>query len=559
MENPDEKSKSKCSMIDSTIETSVNGELRPTKNSSEKAKPSQSSLGITSDPVGSSHKNPVIPTTSSKLSSPPPSSVTKKLSDQVRQTKISSKITKPGLDSGLEKSSDLNDINQSNSAAAAGLSESSENSSEEIKKVHTSPKKKRSRDQGDGSSSSDSGDESEKPGSTEGSVGHDDRKARSEPEKKRPRDVSTGQFKSSENPTNSSHKTPCCSTSSDRSEKTCETSVDVPKAEASPEKSQTSKSAFLNSGFASLAASTTSPFGNLATTKPSIFRSGAATENKSVSEPKLSTSSPSLTTTNGALVNNSGTGFNFGNGSLSGFASLGGGNIFGSKSCASFSNNSGLKLSSFAGPTAECKPLTSKPARAFGAPENGEEDKSEVDSNQGGEDTEDDENDQVGSDDRKKIKMTKVQIDDGEAEEATLLQIRAKLFALESKETGWKERGVGMLKINVPKCCVSYDKNNLPILGSYHASKPSEEEKPSKASRVARLIMRQENTHRVVLNTIILPQMQVEDKIGVSSAQLVFTAFEGEKELKPIKMLLKMSENNAKLFKSEMESIKREL
>ncbi|EPQ66298.1 Bgt-5129 [Blumeria graminis f. sp. tritici] len=71
--------------------------------------------------------------------------------------------------------------------------------------------------------------------------------------------------------------------------------------------------------------------------------------------------------------------------------------------------------------------------------------------------------------------------------------------------------------------------------------------------------MRQENTHRVVLNTIILPEMTFENKNATSSSQLVFTAFEGDKELKPIMMLLKMSEANAKLFKSEVNSIKKQL
>jgi hypothetical protein len=52
--------------------------------------------------------------------------------------------------------------------------------------------------------------------------------------------------------------------------------------------------------------------------------------------------------------------------------------------------------------------------------------------------------------------------------------------------------------------------------------------------------MRQENTHRVILNTIILAAMEFQEKPAASSAQLLFTAFEGEKEPKPVNMLLKV-------------------
>src|SRR6187402_1437308 len=91
-----------------------------------------------------------------------------------------------------------------------------------------------------------------------------------------------------------------------------------------------------------------------------------------------------------------------------------------------------------------------------------------------------------------------VHIDDGEAGEATLLQLRAKLFALESKEAGWKERGVGTLKINVPKVCASFDENGVAIPGSFDSSGLEDEDADPSGPRVARLIMRQENNHRVI-------------------------------------------------------------
>lgn len=137
-------------------------------------------------------------------------------------------------------------------------------------------------------------------------------------------------------------------------------------------------------------------------------------------------------------------------------------------------------------------------------------------------------------------RLTHLVVDDGEAGEATLLQVRTKLFAIESKEAGWKERGVGTLKINVPKSCVSFDDYGVPIPGSFDASVLEDDSGDVTGPRVARLIMRQENTHRVVLNTVLVRAMEFKDKPSTSAAQIIFTAFEGEKEPKPINMLLKV-------------------
>jgi hypothetical protein len=133
------------------------------------------------------------------------------------------------------------------------------------------------------------------------------------------------------------------------------------------------------------------------------------------------------------------------------------------------------------------------------------------------------------------------------------------------------------LKINVPKSCASFDENGAPIPGSFDISGlEDEDEEKSNTPRVPRLIMRQENTHRVILNTIIVRAMEFKDKPSTNAAQILFTAFEGDKEPKPINMLLKasicscnirisyanvykMSESNSKLFRSEIDSIQHEL
>ncbi|KAF4631872.1 hypothetical protein G7Y89_g6257 [Cudoniella acicularis] len=329
------------------------------------------------------------------------------------------------------------------------------------------------------------------------------------------------------------------------------------------DKTQTSASAFASSGFASLAAASTSPFGSLGASKPSIFGGtappvsgfGALASGKT---PSL-TSPVSASNTTTTSKDKPATLLSFGGGNSSGFGGLGTGSVFGASLGNGFTGGSGPKLSSFAAPGKENVQLGSKPAKAFGAPESDEDEGSDDDNSEGEGASDDEESGHIASEDKKKAKVTKVPIEDGESGETTLLQLRAKLFALESKEAGWKERGVGTLKINVPTPCASFDENEAPIPGSFDISGLEDEDADSNTSRVPRLIMRQENTHRVILNTVVVRAMEFKDKPSTTSAQILFTAFEGEKELKPINMLFKMSEANAKLFRSEIDSIQHEL
>lgn len=116
------------------------------------------------------------------------------------------------------------------------------------------------------------------------------------------------------------------------------------------------------------------------------------------------------------------------------------------------------------------------------------------------------------------------------------------MFAIDIKEKGWQERGVGTLKINVPEACASFDENGVPIPGSFDISGlEDEDEGESTAPRVPRLIMRQENTHRVILNTVILRAMEFKEKPSTTGGQILFTAFEGDKGSKPTNMLLKVN------------------
>lgn len=111
------------------------------------------------------------------------------------------------------------------------------------------------------------------------------------------------------------------------------------------------------------------------------------------------------------------------------------------------------------------------------------------------------------------------------------------------KEAGWKERGAGMLKINVPQPCVEYDDNGAVIPGSFDASAlemNDPEAASSQGSKVPRLIMRQDQTHRVILNTAIVPAMKFQEKASLKSVGILFTAFEGA-EAKPVSITMRVS------------------
>lgn len=91
------------------------------------------------------------------------------------------------------------------------------------------------------------------------------------------------------------------------------------------------------------------------------------------------------------------------------------------------------------------------------------------------------------------------------------------------KGVGWKERGAGMLKVNVPKSTVELDDGGAPDPSTFDASVLDE----GGETKHVRLIMRQDHTLRVILNTVILPAMTFQVTHKLKSATVLFTAFEG--------------------------------
>jgi hypothetical protein len=492
---------------------------------------------------------------------------------------------------------------------------------DELKERLSSPKKKRGRDFEDEGRDVAESEVGEKGSSvTAGSAVNTSRTSRSEPEKKRPRDTSEEttastreamaakvslcnynvqnsggslQYTLQETSTTSSLDPKTTSGDSNPSKDSSKAVMPV-FGSAFADKQETSSSAFLSSGFGALSSSTTSPFGSIGASKPSVFGGGSQASSSgfgALAGTKQSNTGSEPTSALGAGAGKPSSGFAFGSGATtSGFAALGGGSAFSSALGNGFAGGSGPKLSSFAAPPGKGDVAPGKPAKAFGAPDSDEDDDGDEDESEGGAEGEEDDSTKAGSEDKKKSKSGRgklcalaikhiqltgpVYVEDGESGEATLLQMRVKLFALDSKEKGWKERGVGTLKINVPEACVSFDDNGVPIPGSFDISGLEDDGEESTTPRVPRLIMRQENTHRVILNTILVRAMDFKDKPSTTGAQILFTAFEGEKEPKPINMLLKvsclleiiaetnfcqMSEANSKLFRSEIDSIQHEL
>lgn len=181
----------------------------------------------------------------------------------------------------------------------------------------------------------------------------------------------------------------------------------------SKHKPQTSASAFASSGFASLATAS-SPFGSISSSTPSVFGGGASTKPSGFGALAAGSSGSTTTATTssgfGALAGKPAGGFSFGgSGTSSGFGGLNTGSVFGSKLGNGFAGGSGPKLSSFAATSGTpVIATTSKPVKAFGAPESDEDAGSDDGGSDGGAGGSDDEESAPAAvEEKKKTKITK--------------------------------------------------------------------------------------------------------------------------------------------------------
>jgi hypothetical protein len=149
------------------------------------------------------------------------------------------------------------------------------------------------------------------------------------------------------------------------------------------------------------------------------------------------------------------------------------------------------------------------------------------------------------------------------------------MFLME-KGVGWKERGAGMLKVNVPQSSVEFDEQGIPRPETFDASVLDDDPMPdgSKGRKSVRLIMRQDHTLRVILNTVILPAMDFQLNQKLKASLILFMAFDGP-NVQQVQMkvgaptcqnlpsqtnsLPQMSEVNANNFTNLMRTIQHEL
>ncbi|THY31845.1 hypothetical protein D6D01_02760 [Aureobasidium pullulans] len=251
------------------------------------------------------------------------------------------------------------------------------------------------------------------------------------------------------------------------------------------EQPQPTTSAFASSVFGALAGSSTSAFGALGQSKTlSSFASPGTTPapgedaTKPVPKPSAfgglaSGASPFAT------AGSSG----FGSGA-SGFGKLGNG--FG----GGFGGLGGSKLTNFAssGTPGVIGSSTKTGITAFGAPaEDGEEQSGDEEDNEAGVKSPK----LIVDEDKKDERFFEQEIETGEEGETTEYTCRAKLYNFVDKKE-WKERGLGVLRLNV--------------------TEPQADDEDSTLK--ARLVMRADGSHRVILNTPIQKGLKFGDVHG---------------------------------------------
>lgn len=224
----------------------------------------------------------------------------------------------------------------------------------------------------------------------------------------------------------------------------------------------------------------------------------------------------------------------------------------------------GSKPGNFATPGIAPAIKSDKPAKPFGAPASDAEDDSDSSSDSEGEEAggsgnngddaasrEESASAPAAGDEERRTRFRKgehlcpsffkcfsanhltVAIDDGEAHEATIIQARGRMYYLgkstdgDGKEQlGWRERGAGILKINVPAESVKIDAESGTALASSFDPSVLEKSTPEKP-KLVRLLMRQDSTLRVILNCAMIPGMDFQLKEGLKSHSILFTAIEG--------------------------------
>ncbi|KAJ8607676.1 hypothetical protein MRB53_040139 [Persea americana] len=232
----------------------------------------------------------------------------------------------------------------------------------------------------------------------------------------------------------------------------------------------TSSSAFASSGLSAFASSAKSPFEGVSPAKSGGFGGGQSTSSFGAT-PKGFGSASSNT---------------FG-GSGSAFGGIP--KPFGSTSAFGASKAFGSTLAGgFGGGAAPSSFGSAKPFSSSSQPKDDEEANEEPEA----------ELPVVDADTKPDERFHEQHIDTGEEGEETLFSCRAKLYFLE-RGVGWKDRGTGLLKINVREV---------------EPLEASTDDDPSRTVKKARLIMRADGVHRVILNSPVFKGMRFGDTNG---------------------------------------------
>ncbi|KAI7160220.1 hypothetical protein KC349_g3638 [Hortaea werneckii] len=374
-------------------------------------------------------------------------------------------------------------------------------------------------------------------------------------------DTETGSTKPSQNgnsANSSENKVPASSGFANTSASSPFASLASSASSKTEQQPQTSASAFASSGFGSLAGANTSGFGAIGKTTGGFGAGGGfATGSKSPlssfasgdqnkESDKSAQPSQSASTFGGALGQKSA--FSTASPAPSGGSGFGSGTFGGSLGASAFSSlptapggNVG-GLTSFASGKPTPPSSTPKPAKPFGAPPDPE---GEAEAGEGNEGEEDASGSGVKSpaaaiaqeDDPQDERFFAQQVETGEEEEQTVYSSRAKLYEFVTHEDGskgWRERGLGVLRLNVHK--------------------------PEDKGTLARFLMRADGSHRVVLNTPVKKEISFGAATG-GPPQAGLLCFLGTIDGKsvPGMLQLKMKQQFAMELYEKINEIKEEM
>lgn len=298
---------------------------------------------------------------------------------------------------------------------------------------------------------------------------------------------------------------------------------------------QTSDHKFKSSGFGSFASGAPSAFGATVPKTTSAFGASAATGAASPWAAKTATpaTQPSAFATasasTGSGFGNTSTASAFGGlggGAKSGFGGNGTGGFGGALGSSAFSTlGGGSKLASFAAPNTtapKIEGLSGKPAKAFGASNDTDED----------EDPEDTDADEEGTkspvhesnDHEKDKRFYKQHIETGEEGETTVFTQRAKLYGFDRAAKKWVERGAGVLKLNITEVATTNEENEEEEEGKTKiVDAPEEDEEAPPPRKVhARLLLRADGSQRVVLNSPIVKGARFGDETEPTGMTILF-------------------------------------